>query len=99
MRKLNQPRSSKRHSRDEPDAFRRAVERWTLRMLLTIVTVVLAFELVAWATQKIRRCMHEIMDDNGAKVVTATALPGAVGDRPHENSTCGCGVFATKALS
>jgi len=58
---------SRRDRKDEPDAFRRAIERWTIRALLIVAAIVLAFELLAWAVQKVRRCTREMMQDDNAQ--------------------------------
>jgi hypothetical protein len=49
---------------DEPDRFRRAVERWTVRVFLILVAVTLGFELLAWSMVKIRRSIREIVGDS-----------------------------------
>lgn len=88
---MKRPKASKRNRSDEPDAFRRAIERWTLRMLLIIVTVVLAFELVAWAAQKIRRCTHEIMDDADTQALNSLSLRTNTADDGHVRNPEGSG--------
>ena len=54
-------KNSRKQKDDEPDAFRRAIERWTLRFLLIVVMLVLFFEISAWAVQRITGCAHEMM--------------------------------------
>src|SRR5437762_2124033 len=51
--KLKRTIAWRQHRRDEPDAFRRAIERWTIRTLLIGASIVLAFEFSAWTVQKV----------------------------------------------
>lgn len=65
--KARTTRRGEREIKDEPDAFRRAVERWTLRSLLIAATIVLASELLPWTVQKVRQCVRETMHNNSAQ--------------------------------
>lgn len=49
---------------DEPDAFRRALERWTVRFLLLIAATLLGTEVLPWLVQRVRHCLVEMLDDH-----------------------------------
>jgi hypothetical protein len=55
------------HAKDEPDTFRCVIERWTVRFMLVVATILLGTEVLPWLIHKVRHCVFEIMDDNTAQ--------------------------------